>query len=150
MAVQSNVTVFDGANTPVSHTFGGIGVRLRGDIWEALWREYSQTLPTDACPRLSITLQKVKSGQNRVGVRFEVPVMESISGQNSSGYTASPKVAYVTVTELNQYSHARSSYADRKLGRMLPINFGNSITTSVAAATTGFVADAMDQFIMPS
>jgi hypothetical protein len=150
MAVQAAVTVFDGNSTPTSHTFSPVGVRLRGDVWEALWRENFSGVPVDACPRLSITMQRLKSGLTRVGVRFEVPVMESISGQNSGGYTAAPKVAYTTVSELNEYVHGRSSNVDRRLARMLPINFGNNVSTSVAASATGFVTDAIDNLLMPS
>lgn len=150
MTVQSAVTVYDGAGTPVAHTYSPAGVRLRGDVWEALWRENLANVPTDACPRLSITMQRLKSGMTKVGVRFETPVMESISGQNASGYTAAPKVAYVTVSELNEYTSPRATFVDRKVARMLPVNFGNNVITSVVAATTGFVAEAIDGLLMPS
>lgn len=150
MSSIASVTVFDGAATPVSHTFSPKGVKVKDGVWTALWTEGLASVPAYACPRLSLTIQPLKSGQTRVATRFEIPVMESISGQNSSGYTAAPKVAYVTTTELVQYSHERATQADRRLSRMLPINFGNNVSTSVAAAQAGPAYEAFDWLIAPT
>jgi hypothetical protein len=97
--------------------------------------------------RLTLTKRKLPSGVFRVSARVEVPVMESISGQNSSGYTAPPKVAFVDTTELIGHYHERSTVTSRRLSRQLAVNVGNNVATSVAAASTGFVPELFDQLI---
>jgi hypothetical protein len=150
MSQMTNFTVYDGAATPVAHVMASIYVRQIGDRMEALWRESLTGVPIYACPRCTLTMQKLKTGMMRVAFRFEIPVMESVSGQNASGYTAAPKVAYVTVAELVMYSHDRATIENRRMARMLPVNLGNDIATSVAAGTTGQSALAYDQIIMPT
>lgn len=131
MASQAAVTVFDGVSTPVSHLFTEAGVEKSApDEWSAYWKELNASLPEAALNRLTFRQRKQKDGRIRVGVRFDIPVMESVSGVNSSGYTAPPKVAYVDSAEYVAYVHPRSTEAGRRLVRMLVVNLMNGITTS--------------------
>lgn len=151
MAAQANITVFDGASTPVSHTFVGEEVARNVDgSTVAKWKETSLTLPDYACNRITITKRKLKNGITRVSVDVEVPVMEAVNAQNSSGYTAPPKVAHVVKESLVVFRHERSTETDARLARMILVNLGNNISTTVAAATSGPVSDAIDKYILPT
>jgi hypothetical protein len=92
----------------------------------------------------------LKSGTIREELRVEVPVMESVSGQNAAGYTASPKVAYVNSIAMVGYFDPRATPAERRLIRQMLVNIGNNITTSVAAATAGIASELIDTGITAS
>lgn len=97
-----------------------------------------------------MTLETLKSGVVKSETRVEVPVMESISGQNAAGYTAAPKVAYTHTVVFTGWHHERSDVAGRRLARQLLVNLGNNISTSVAAATAGFLPELVDQLVAPT
>lgn len=148
MAAQANITVFDGASTPVSHTLIGEGIeRLPDGTLKASWKESLAGVPDYAQIRVTGTKRKLKSGVFRVSFRVEVPVMESISGQNLSGYTAPPKVAYVDTTEIVGYFHERSIVTGRRLSRQLAVNLGGNISTTVTPVATGPLPELFDQLI---
>lgn len=150
MSQMASFTVYDGAATPVAHTLVGINMTREGDTIIANYRENIASLPVEAQVNAVVTLQKLKSGVTRCSVRFNVPVMEAVSGQNSAGYTAAPKVAFVDTCELVSYAHPRSTTESRRLARMLAVNAGNGIATSVAAATSGLVSELIDSLITPT
>lgn len=148
MAAQANITVFDGASTPVTHTLIGEGIeRLPDGTLKASWKESLAGVPDYAQIRVTGTKRKLKSGVFRVSFRVEVPVMESISGQNLSGYTAPPKVAYVDTTEIVGYYHERSIVTGRRLSRQLAVNLGGNISTTVTPVATGPLPELFDQLI---
>lgn len=150
MAQIANITVFDGAASPVSHTLVAISVtRDKGKVI-ALWREQLASLPVYAQVSAVATIEQLKSGVWKTEVRVEVPVMESISGQNAAGYTAAPKVAYVNTTINTSFFHERSDIAGRRLARQLLTNLMGNISTSVAAATSGPVPDLVDGLVAPT
>lgn len=150
MSQMANFTVYDGSATPVAHVMVGISIQREGDTIVANYRENLASLPVEAQVNCIVTAQKLKSGVIRSSVRFNVPVMEAVNGQNSAGYTAAPKVAYVNTTELVSYAHPRSTTESRRLCRMLAINAGNGVATSVAAATSGMVSELIDSLITPT
>jgi len=151
MAQQANITVFDGAATPVSHTLVGESIKdLPDGTTKASWKESLTGVPDYAQVRVFQTKRKLPSGVFRVTTRAEVPVMEAISGQNSSGYTAPPKVAYTDTTEIVGYYHERSTVASRRLSRQLAINVAGNVSTSVAPVTTGPAPELFDQLIVVS
>lgn len=151
MAAQANITVFDGASTPVSHTFIGdeVARQVDGSV-VAKWKETSLTLPDYACNRITQTKRKLKNGMTRTESRVEIPVMEAVNAQNSSGYTAPPKVAHVVSEGFVSHTHERSTETDRRLARQLLVNFMNNVSTTVAAATSGPASDAHDKYILPT
>lgn len=151
MAQQANITVFDGAAAPVTHTLVGEGIeRLPDGSLRAAWKESLPGVPDNAQIRVITTKRKLKSGVLRVSSRAEVPVMESISGQNASGYTAPPKVAYVDTVEVIGLFHERSTATGRRLARQLALNAAGSVATSVTPVTTGPVPELFDQLIQVS
>ncbi len=151
MSQQANITVFDGAATPVSHTLVGEDIkRLPDGSVQAIWKESLAGVPDYAQIRATQTKRKLPSGVYRVATRVEVPVMESVSGQNSSGYTAAAKVAYVDTTEIVGYYHERSVVTGRRLSRQLCINLAGNVSTSVTPVTTGPTPELFDQLIQVS
>jgi hypothetical protein len=151
MSQQANITAFDGASTPATHTLTGedVGRGPDGTI-TAKWKESLTTVPDYAQIRFTQTKRKLKSGVFRVSNRTEVPVMEAINAQNSSGYTAPPKVAFVDTCETVGYFHERSTVASRRLCRQLHINILGSISTTVTPVVTGPVPELIDQLITVS
>ncbi len=150
MASIANITVFDGASTPVSHTLVPTSVTREGKKVIAEWREQIATLPASAQVSCTMTAEVLKSGVTRVDVKTQVPVMESISGQNAAGYTAAPKVAYVDTMVTTGFFHERSTVISRRLARMIHANLLNAVSTSVTAAQTGAVPDLVDSLVSPT
>lgn len=149
MGQQANITVYDGALTPVAHTLIGEGVeRLPDGTLKASWKESLAGVPDYAQIRVSMTKRKLPSGVWRVTSRVEVPVMETpADGVVASGYIAPPKVAYVDTCELVGYFHERSVIAGRRSARQIALNLGGDISSSVAPDTSGPVPDLFDQLI---
>lgn len=153
MANIGNIVVFDGAAAPVSHTLVPVDVSKdpKTGAIVAVWREQVASLPTYAQVTVTARLSKSRrSGVWNVDLRVEVPVMESISGQNSAGYTAAPKVAYVDTTGIYGHYHERGTIAGRRLSRQLAVNIGGNVSTSVVAATAGVLPDLFDALVAPT
>lgn len=141
MAQQANITVFDGASTPITHTLQGDGIEKSTVGSISSWIEQLASVPGYAQVRALLLKRKLKSGVTHCVNRIEVPVMESISGQNSSGYTAPPKVAYVDRFELVSYTHERSTEASKRIAMQMLLNWSNNVTVTVTPVSTGVVAD---------
>lgn len=151
MSAQANIIAFDGAATPMTHTFVPCNsTALNPDELVAGWREALTTVPTYAQIQVKTSVRRMKNGIYRVAISAEVPVMESISGQNAAGYTAAPKVAYTNTVQLVGYFHERSSIAERRLARQLLLNIGGGIATTVTPVVTGPAAELVDQLITQS
>ncbi len=151
MSAIANITVFDGAATPVSHTLYPVSISRQpsGEIL-AVWREGNTSLPVEAQIRIEMRQKVLKSGVLETRTRVVVPTMESISGQNAAGYTAAPKVAFEDTQEWVSYAHPRSTIAGRRLAKQLLTNISNNISTTVAAATAGPFDEAVSQLLMPT
>lgn len=150
MSAISNITAFDGATTPVSHTLVATSVSKEKNVVTALWTEKLASVPEYAQIRLTMKMEKLKSGVYRLEERLEVPVMESVSGANSSGYTAAPKVAYIDTHVTIGLFHERGSVAGRRLCRQMGINIHGGIATSVTPVTTGPAAELFDLLVAPT
>lgn len=152
MSAQANIIAFDGAATPVSHTLVPVASAANAKSGEltAVWREGLTTIPVYAQITVEQLERKLPNGIYRVATTVKVPVMESIAGQNSAGYTAAPKVAYVNTVSIVGYFHERATIAERRLARQLCVNIGGAVATSVTPVTTGPVPELMDQLIIPS
>lgn len=151
MANIANITVFDGATTPVSHTLLPVSVAKEADgTLLAIWREAIASLPAEAQVRVEARQRVLRSGVVETRIRVVVPVMESISGQNAAGYTAAPKVAYSDTIETVSYAHPRSTITSRRLAKQIMTNLSNNISTTVAAATSGVFDEAVSQLFMPT
>lgn len=151
MSAISNITVYDGAATPVAHTFAAEGVQSDGkNAVIAKWRETGLNVPVEAQPRIRIRLERLPTGVYKVERWIEVPVMESVSGQNAAGYTAAPKIAYVNPDYRRWFFSPRSDAAGRRLVKQLGTNLDGNVATSVAAPTTGVIDELVSQLLMPT
>lgn len=151
MSAQANITVFDGAATPVSHTLVASGVKVLKDGTQlAVYREQLSSLPLKAQVRVEARMRDFPTGVTESRFDVFVPVMESVSGQNAAGYTAAPKVAYEDRFALVQYAHPRSTLASRRLCKQIALNLGSNISTTVAAVSAGAVDEVVAQLIFPS
>lgn len=150
MSAIANITVFDGAATPVSHTLTPVSVTRKDDEVTALWREVVASVPTYAQVYASLKLTLLKSGVWKAEFSVVTPVMEAVLNQNAAGYTAAPKVAFEDKCIVIEFAHPRSTVTSRRLNRMMAINIGNNISTSVAAATAGPFSECFDSLIMPT
>lgn len=150
MTAIANIVAFDGQATPVSHTFVAASVARKDNDIIASYKEATASVPDEAQGRVTIKHSKLGSGVNRTSVRVEIPVMESISGVNSAGYTAAPKVAYTDTVEVTGFFHPRSVIANRRSARQLACNILQNVSTSVAAATTGPAPELFDTLITPT
>lgn len=150
MSIMTDLVVYDGAATPVSHTLKAISVRTEKGVTEALWREANASLPTEAQISVALKTRELPSRVTQVEMRTNVPVMEATNGANAAGYTAPPKVAYVDSFVSMGYFHPRSTETGRRLARQLHVNALNGVGTSVVPNTTGFPAMAYDAQIMPT
>lgn len=150
MAQIANITVYDGAATPVSHTLNAVSVtRDKGRV-EALWREAIAGVPVYGQPYVRASIERLKSGVWKTETRVVVPVMESVGSQNAAGYTAAPKVAYENTVVMTGFFHERSDVAGRRLVKQIACNLLNNVSTSVAAATSGPIPDLMDTLVAPT
>lgn len=151
MSSQANITVFDGAATPVSHTLVPLGVAVDDALGNvAKWRENLAAVPLYANVRVSTMQKTLKSGIERVEIRVEVPVMEAVSGQNAAGYTAAPKVAFTDSVSFVGYFSERSTSANRRLAKQILTNLLSNVSTTVAAPSTGPAAELIDSGITAS
>lgn len=150
MSQIANITVFDGAASPVSHTLVAIDVtRTKGKV-TARWRENLASVPAYAQVWAEMDLERLPSGIYRSEVRVGVPVMETVSGQNAAGYTAAPKVAYTNKIVTTAFFHERSDATGRRLVKQIVANLLNNISTTVAAASAGPVSDLFDNLAAPT
>lgn len=150
MSNISDIVAFDGATTPVAHTFKAQSVSREAGVVTALWKEVVATVPDAAQGTVTMSLKKLASGIYRVNSRVAIPVMEAIAGNNTSGYTAPPKVAYTDTVESIAYFSERGTINGRRLVRQLATNILNGVSTSVAPVTTGPVAELFDQLLAPT
>lgn len=147
---MANIVAYDGAATPVAHTLLPVSVTREKSKVTALWRESLAGVPVYAQVRCSMTLELLKSGVYKVTRRVEVPIQEVVTGSNSAGYSAAPKVAYVNTDENTGFFHERSDAAGRRLVRQLGINIDGNISTSVAPVTTGPLPELFDLLTAPT
>lgn len=150
MSQIANITVFDGAATPVSHILVAISITREKNKVVALWREQNASVPAYAQIHMTLTQEVLKSGTVKVERRTVVPVMEAILNQNAAGYTAAPKVAFEDVHISTSYQHPRSTITGRRLVRQMGINADGNVTTSVVPVATGAIPEAFDLQSLPT
>lgn len=116
------------------------------------WRAAVANVPVDGQIRLTLSQEKVKSGDFKVTAKLEVPVLETLGASGTSaGYVAPPKVAYTMVGIATLFAPARSTTADRSnLFRMLNgLLQGASSTTGTGTLNNGSAADAWKNSVLP-
>jgi len=150
MSAIATLIAFDGAAIPVSHSLLAVAVSKDKDTIMASWREALGTVPVFSQVRCQATFKELPSGVVRLALRTEVPVMESISGQNASGYTAAPQVAFTDTLETVAFFSKRSTQVSRRLARQLHVNILNGVAISVTPILNGPAPEMFDYNVMPT
>lgn len=151
MSQQAQIIAYDGASTPVQHTLVPTGVQPMADGgYTADWREMSLSLPANVQINARMTKRILKSGIERVALELRIPVQETISGANASGYTAAPKIAHILQGGLVFYFNERATPAERRLIRQLLLNMGGGVVTSVTPIMTHDASQLVDLSVFPS
>ncbi len=135
MAQMTNLLVKDDAATPVEYTF----VPITDTDGKPVWRANISGVPLEGYPVITFSQEKLKSGDYRIMVKTEVPVMETLGASGTSaGYVAPPRVAYVNTAITTMYANRRSTDADR--ANLLKIHLG-VIQGASATTATGVLAN---------
>jgi hypothetical protein len=150
MSAIANITVYDGASTPVVHVLIPVSVTRVKEKVTAFWREGASGVPVYAQVRCTMTLERLQSGVYKCVTRVEVPIQEVVTGSNSSGYSAAPKVAYVNTVETTGLFHERSDATGRRLVRQMAVNIDNGVSTSVTPNTSGPLPELFDLLTAPT
>jgi hypothetical protein len=109
-------------------------------------------VPVDGQPRLTFSIEKLKSGDYKASAKLEVPVMETLGASGTSaGYVAPPAVAYTNVGWVTVICSARSPIADRAnvLRMLCGIAQGASSTTNTGTLANNAAADAWKSSVLP-
>jgi hypothetical protein len=116
------------------------------------WRAAVANVPVDGQPRMTFSIEKVKSGDYKATMKLEVPVMETLGASGTSaGYVAPPAVAYTDTMIVTMFASSRSTIADRaNLLRMgAGILQGASSTTNTGTLANNAAADAWKNSVLP-
>lgn len=117
-----------------------------------LWRAAVSNVPVDGQPRLTFSIERVKSGDYKATAKLEVPVMETLGASGTSaGYVAPPAVAYVTTVIITMFASSRSTLADRANALRMAIGIaqGASSTTNTGTLANNAAADAWKNSTLP-
>lgn len=130
MSAIGNIVINDGATTPVAHTFYPVNV----DGATSNWRENQASLPLIGQGTLQVSVRETKNAIKQVHIALTTPALEQITGNNSAGYTAAPKVAYTPLVGVTFNFDGRSTTQQRKDVRVLIMN----------ALANAIIVDAVD------
>jgi hypothetical protein len=146
MGAMTNLLVKDDG-TPTEFTLTPIT-----DTPFPFWRAAVANVPVDCQPRLTFSIEKVKSGDYKATAKLEVPVMETLGASGTSaGYVAPPAMAYVTTAIFTMFCSMRSTIADRAntLRMMAGLLQGASSTTNTGTLANNAAADAWKSSVLP-
>lgn len=115
MPAASNITINDGAATPVAHTFTPIGKDDKGVLW------FEQTNPVPASPleakRIGYRQYRSTSGGtngvSKMVLTVALPTLETL-GNNSAGFTPPPTLAYRNAVRIEFDLPERGTKQQRK------------------------------------
>jgi len=129
MATATNLLVKDDAGTPKEWTLQPISSN------PPYWRANDASIPIDGEPRLTFTVDEVKTGY-KVTAKLEVPTMETLGASGTSaGYVAPPKVAYVTSVIITMFADTRSTIADRMNALRMAVGVVQGASSVTATGT---------------
>jgi hypothetical protein len=148
MAVMDNILVKDDTvTTPVEFTLVPVA-----DNPDCIWRASVANVPMDGQVRLTLHSEVLKNGGSKMTAKLEVPVLETLGASGTSaGYTAPPKVAYVTTCIFTMFSDRRSTSQNRAdtLKMALGILQGASATTATGILANTAAGNAFVNSTLP-
>jgi hypothetical protein len=147
---MTNILVKDDAATPKEWTLVPVS-----DTPIPNWRANDAGIPLAGQPRAWASTEQLKSGDYKITVKLEVPVMETLGASGTSaGYVAPPAVAYVDTGIVTMFANPRSTIADRAnlLKMLVGVVQGASATTAtgILANTAAGGAFAASSLPIPS
>jgi len=147
MAAMANFLLKDDATTPIEWTLVPVN-----DTPNPLYRAIAAGIPLEGEPRLSLSVERLKSGGYKLSAKLEVPTMETLGASGTSaGYVAPPKVAYITTGFITVFADARSTIADRynTLKMLIAVAQGASSTTNTGILANNAAGDAWKNSTLP-
>ncbi len=108
MAAIGNLTLTDAASTPVNHTYNPMDCTTSKALWAEQAVEYKAGQPT-----VQLSFVELPKGITRVDITYQLPVMETITG-DAGGFTPAPQVAYVMKGTSSLFLPGRSTLQNRK------------------------------------
>jgi hypothetical protein len=110
MAAIANLTLTDAAGTPVNHTF--VPQDCTSEL--ATWNETAGGISI-GMPQFTFSLKLGQNGQaNKISGKLSLPTLETVSGQDASGYVAVPSLAYTCIGKFELTMPARATLQNRK------------------------------------
>lgn len=110
MAAIANITLTDAAGTPVNHTF--VPQDCTSEL--ATWANTVSGISI-GMPEFTFSMKLGRNGQaNKITGKLSMPTLETISGQDASGYVAVPSLAYTCIGKFELILPARATLQNRK------------------------------------
>jgi len=147
MPAMTNLLVKDDSATPKEWTLIPIT-----DTPNPIWRSNDSLLPIEAQPRVSVTMEKLKTGSYRVSLKTEVPVLETLGASGTSlGYVAAPKVAFVNTVITTLFADKRSTISDRANAMKIHCGLfaGASSVTATGVLNNASLGDVYKASVLP-
>jgi len=147
MPAMTNLLVKDDAASPKEWTLIPIS-----DTPNPVWRANDATLPLEAQPRYSETVELLKSGSYKITAKLELPVLETLGASGTAlGYVAPPKVAYITTVIVTMFCDSRSTTNDRSNGLKMSVGLlqGASSTTATGVLNQASAGSAYASSVLP-
>lgn len=112
MAIRANITLTDGATTPIARVF--FPVKSDGDV--ITWIDRTQAI---SAGQNHLSVRQRPAQKNAPAYKFDwklvCPILAELSTSGSAaGYTADPKVAFENIAVLQFVAHERSTQQQRK------------------------------------
>jgi hypothetical protein len=122
------------------------------DTPNPLWRAQIANVPLEGQPTIEQTIEVLKSGDRKITLMLDVPVMETLgTSGTSAGYQAAPAVAYHEKAWVTRITSRRSTISDRAncLSLLVGLLQGASSTTATGILTQASAADAFKASVLP-
>ncbi len=106
MGTISNLTINDGTSALT------LIPKKSGEV--SMWVAQTANVPLRAQRNVKLVTPEQKAGAlQKVRLRVEMPILETVSGTSSAGYTAPPKVAHVPACDCTFIFSERATEAER-------------------------------------
>lgn len=112
MAIRNNITLTDGATTPVNHVF--YPITKKGEV--LFWIDRTATSVPVGQDQLSLS-QRVPSKQSKsykFSWKLQKKTLEQTSPSTTTGIQPQPTLAYENIAALDIVCHERSTLQERK------------------------------------
>lgn len=148
MAAMDNILVKDDTiTTPVEFTLNPIT-----DSPNAVWRAAVAGVPLSGQMKATLSTEELKNGVQKVTMKLEVPVMETLGASGTStGYVAPPKVAHTITGIFTMFSESRATTQNRADAMKLALGIlqGASSTTATGVLANTSAGNAFVNSVLP-